>query len=60
MGAVIKIADDKQAYTLSDRGTYLAFKDKVGLEVVYAGDKSLFNPYHVILLNEGETSAYQG
>ena len=52
MGAVIKIADDKQAYTLSDRGTYLAFKDKVGLEVVYAGDKSLFNPYHVILLNE--------
>ena len=52
MGAVIKIADDKQAYTLSDRGTYLAFKDKVGLEVVYAGDESLFNPYHVILLNE--------
>ena len=51
MGAVIKIADDKQAYTLSDRGTYLAFLDKVELEIVYAGDESLFNPYHVILLN---------
>ena len=52
MGAVIKIADDKQAYTLSDRGTYLAFRDKTGLEIVYAGNEALFNPYHVILLNE--------
>ncbi|MCY4338349.1 MAG: substrate-binding domain-containing protein, partial [Gammaproteobacteria bacterium] len=52
MGAVIKIADDKQAYTLSDRGTYLAFRDKIGLEIVYAGAEVLFNPYHVILLNE--------
>lgn len=52
MGAVIKIADDKQAYTLTDRGTYLAFRDKVALEIVYAGDEALFNPYHVILLNE--------
>ena len=51
MGAVIKIADDKQAYTLSDRGTYLAFLDKVELEIAYAGDEALFNPYHVILLN---------
>ena len=51
MGAVIKIADDKQAYTLSDRGTYLAFLDKVELKIVYAGDESLFNPYHLILLN---------
>ena len=52
MGAVIKIAGDKQAYTLSDRGTYLAFKDKAGLVIVYEGDAALFNPYHVILLNE--------
>ena len=52
MGAVIKMADDKQAYTLSDRGTYLAFGDKTGLEILYAGDEALFNPYHVILLNE--------
>lgn len=52
MGAVIKIADDKQAYTLSDRGTYLAFTGKIGLDILYAGDEALFNPYHVILLNE--------
>ena len=52
MGAVIRIADDKQAYTLSDRGTYLAFRDKVELDILNAGDKALFNPYHVILLNE--------
>ena len=52
MGAVIKIANDKQAYTLSDRGTYLAFRDKSALEIVYTGDEALFNPYHVILLNE--------
>ena len=52
MGAVIKIADDKRAYTLSDRGTYLAFTGKIELDVMYAGDKALFNPYHVILLNE--------
>lgn len=52
MGAVIKIADDKQAYTLSDRGTYLAFTGKIELDILYAGDETLFNPYHVILLNE--------
>lgn len=51
MGAVIKIADDKQAYTLSDRGTYLAFTGKIGLDILYSGDEALFNPYHVILLN---------
>ena len=52
MGAVIKIADDKLAYTLSDRGTYLAFTGKIELDILYAGDEALFNPYHVILLNE--------
>ena len=52
MGAVIKIADDKQAYTLSDRGTYLAYSGKIELEILFSGDKALFNPYHVILLNE--------
>lgn len=52
MGAAIKITDDIQAYTLSDRGTYLAFRNKVELDILYAGDEALFNPYHVILLNE--------
>ena len=52
MGAVIKITDDKQAYTLADRGTYLAFTGKISLEILYSGDEALFNPYHVILLND--------
>ena len=51
MGAVLKIADDKLAYTLSDRGTYLAFRDKMALVVVYEGAKELYNPYHIILVN---------
>lgn len=51
MGVVIKIADDKQAYTLTDRGTYLAYKDKIELEILSQGDTDLFNPYHVIMVN---------
>jgi len=51
MGAAIKIADEKQAYTLTDRGTYLAFKDKTDLAILNEGDKALFNPYHIIAVN---------
>ncbi len=51
MGAVIQIANDKHAYTLSDRGTYLAHKDKIDLIPVFEGDPELFNPYHVIIVN---------
>ena len=51
MGAVLKIADDKQAYTLTDRGTYLAFDGKIELTIVYEGAAELLNPYHVILVN---------
>ena len=52
MGTVIKITDDKQAYTLSDRGSYLAFQGKIDLRILHAGDAALYNPYHVILLNK--------
>lgn len=51
MGAVLKIADDKQAYTLTDRGTFLAYKNKISLKVLVEGDVTLFNPYHVIMVN---------
>ena len=51
MGAVLKITDDKQAYTLADRGTYLAFKDKIDMEIVHHGAAELRNPYHIILIN---------
>ncbi|MEX2524665.1 MAG: substrate-binding domain-containing protein [Gammaproteobacteria bacterium] len=54
MGAALKISDDKQAYTLADRGTYLAYKDKIDLVVVFQGAEELFNPYHIILVNPGK------
>lgn len=51
MGVVLRIADDKEAYTLTDRGTYLAYKDKMKLGVLFENDPELFNPYHVIMVN---------
>jgi len=51
MGAVLKIADEKQAYTLTDRGTQIAYADKMSLMVLFEGDDALFNPYHVMAVN---------
>ncbi len=51
MGAVITMANDLEAYTLSDRGTYLSMKDKTDLTVLVEGDEKLFNPYGVIAVN---------
>ena len=51
MGAVIQIANEKLAYTLADRGTYLAYKNKVALEIICEGDPDLFNPYGIIAVN---------
>ncbi len=51
MGAVITMTNNMQGYTLSDRGTYLALKDKIDLAVLIEGDPKLFNPYGVIAVN---------
>jgi ABC-type tungstate transport system permease subunit/ABC-type tungstate transport system substrate-binding protein len=51
MGAVLLLANEQQAYTLTDRGTYLAFKDRLNLVVHYQNDPFLHNPYHVIAIN---------
>jgi tungstate transport system substrate-binding protein len=51
MAEVLIMADERRAYTLSDRGTYLAFKNKLELKVILSGDPRLFNPYGVILVN---------
>jgi tungstate transport system substrate-binding protein len=51
MGAVLTIANDKQAYTMADRGTYLAFSEKISLKVLSEGDPILFNPYGIIAVN---------
>lgn len=51
MGATLNIASEKQGYTLTDRATYLAQKDKVKLAILKEGDKSLLNIYHVMNVN---------
>ncbi len=51
MGAVLQIAHDKLAYSLTDRGTFLAYKNKIDLKIVYEGAAELLNPYHVIVVN---------
>ena len=51
MGQTLIIADNKQAYTLSDRGTYFAYKDKIELDIVFENDYQLLNPYHVIIVS---------
>jgi tungstate transport system substrate-binding protein len=51
MGEVIVMATEVDGYTLSDRGTYIAFEGKTDLEIVNSGDKALFNPYGVIAVN---------
>ncbi|HOL06545.1 MAG TPA: substrate-binding domain-containing protein [Syntrophorhabdaceae bacterium] len=51
MGQTLNVASEKKAYTLTDRGTYLALKKRLELEMLSYGDKMLFNIYHVIVIN---------
>jgi len=51
MGAALNIASASNAYVLSDRGTWIHFKNKGDLEIVVQGDKRMFNQYGVILVN---------
>lgn len=55
MGKTITFADEKQAYTMADRGTYIAYKfgkdSKLDLEILCEGGDDLANPYGVIPVN---------
>jgi tungstate transport system substrate-binding protein len=51
MGATLNTASASNAYTLSDRATWIHFKNKGNLEIVVQGDKGLFNQYGVMLVN---------
>jgi tungstate transport system substrate-binding protein len=51
MGATLNMAVGKQAYTLTDRGTWLSFGNKDDFKVLVEGDPKLFNQYGVILVN---------
>ena len=46
-----RIADEKRAYTLTDRGTWLAVKDKLDMVIVLEGDPVLYNQYGVMAVN---------
>ncbi len=51
MGATLGIANERNAYTITDRGTYLAFGKKVTLSILIEGDKALLNIYSVMEVN---------
>ena len=51
MGAALNTANASNAYVLSDRGTWLSFKNKGDLQILVEGEKRLFNQYGVMLVN---------
>jgi len=51
MGAALNTAGGMGAYVLSDRGTWISFKNRGDLEIVVEGDRQLFNQYGIILVN---------
>ncbi|MGB1311463.1 MAG: substrate-binding domain-containing protein [Leucothrix sp.] len=51
MGKIIQIAGELDAYTLSDCGTWIVYREKSPLTQLYKGGKSLFNPYGIIAVN---------
>jgi tungstate transport system substrate-binding protein len=51
MGAALNTASSMNGYVLSDRGTWISFKNPGDLEIAVEGDKRLFNQYGIILVN---------
>jgi tungstate transport system substrate-binding protein len=60
MGAVLTMADEQEAYALTDRATYLARTlEGTELEILFEGDERLFNPYGVIAVNPEKNEQIQ-
>ena len=51
MGKVLQIAAEMDGYTLTDRGTWLAYEKKSPLQIAFEGDPVLYNPYGIIAVN---------
>ena len=51
MGATLNLASGMDAYTLTDRATWISFKNKGDLKILFEGDEVLFNQYGIILVN---------
>jgi tungstate transport system substrate-binding protein len=60
MGATLQITNQKDAYTLTDRGTYLAQSENLDLVVLVEGDPVLFNVYHVMQVNPDKFDLVNG
>jgi tungstate transport system substrate-binding protein len=56
MGQTLNISSEKKGYTLADRGTYLALKKNLQLDILMEGDAILLNIYHVIEVNPAKFS----
>jgi tungstate transport system substrate-binding protein len=57
MGEVLTMAGQMQGYTLTDRATYGAYKDRTGLDILVQGDVRMFNPYGVMDVNPKKSPA---
>lgn len=51
MGEVLQMAGEMRAYTLTDRGTYIAYRERIDLPIMVEGDKRMFNPYGMMAVN---------
>ena len=51
MGKTLQIANEIDAYSMTDRGTWLAYQSKLEIELLYEDDPPLFNPYGIIAVN---------
>lgn len=56
MGATLNVADQHRGYTLTDRATYLALKERLSLVPVFEGDPKLLNIYHAYVVNPAKHS----
>jgi tungstate transport system substrate-binding protein len=57
MAATLQMASEKRAYTISDRGTFLAWQSKLELVPLVEGDTLLYNVYHVMEVPNAEAGA---
>lgn len=51
MGEVLMMAGEMRAYTLTDRGTYVSYRERISLPILMSGDERMFNPYGIIAVN---------
>jgi ABC-type tungstate transport system permease subunit len=51
MGKTLQIANEVDGYTITDRGTWLAYQSKLDIKLLYEDDPPLFNPYGIIAVN---------